>query len=51
MIHEATMIVKNRMTLEEVINTTHVFPALSEAIKLAAQSYFRDISKLSCCTI
>ena len=49
LIHEATMIVKNKMTLEEVIDTTHVFPTLSESIKLAAQNFFRDVSKLSCC--
>lgn len=49
LIHEAVMIVRNKMTLEEVINTTHVFPTLSESIKLAAQNFFRDVSKLSCC--
>ncbi len=49
LIHEATMIVKNKMTLEEIIDTVHVFPTLSEVIKLAAQSFFKDISKLSCC--
>ncbi|MCH7541441.1 mercury(II) reductase [Patescibacteria group bacterium] len=49
LIHEATMIVRNKMTLEEVIDTTHVFPTLSESIKLAAQNFFRDVSKLSCC--
>ncbi len=49
LIHEATMIVKNKMTLEEVIDTVHVFPTLSESIKLAAQNFFRDISKMSCC--
>ncbi len=49
LIHEATMIVRNKMTLEEIIDTVHVFPTLSEVIKLAAQSFFKDISKLSCC--
>lgn len=49
LIHEATMIVKNKMTLEDVIDTVHVFPTLSESIKLAAQSFFKDITKLSCC--
>lgn len=49
LIHEATMIVKNKMTLEDVIDTVHVFPTLSEVIKLAAQNFFRDVSKLSCC--
>lgn len=49
LIHEATMIVRNQMTLEDVIDTVHVFPTLSESIKLAAQNFFRDVSKLSCC--
>jgi len=43
------MIAKNRMTIEEVINTLHIFPTLSEATKLAAQSFRRDITKMSCC--
>lgn len=50
MIHEATMIIKNKMTVDEVIDTMHVFPTLSEAIKICAQSYRQDVSKLSCCT-
>lgn len=49
LIHEATMIVKNKMTLEDVIDTVHVFPTLSESIKLASQSFFKDVAKLSCC--
>lgn len=49
LIHEAVMIVKNKMTLEDVIDTVHVFPTLSESTKLAAQSFFKDVAKLSCC--
>jgi len=49
LIHEGVMIIKNHMTLDEVISTIHVFPTLSEAIKLTAQSFKRDISVISCC--
>jgi mercuric reductase len=49
LIHEGIMIIKNHMTLDDVINTIHVFPTLSEAIKLTAQSFKRDISVISCC--
>lgn len=49
LIHEGVMIVKNRMTVDDVIDTLHVFPTLSEAIKLGAQSFRRDITKMSCC--
>ena len=31
------------------IGTGHVFPTMSEGIKLAAQSFVRDISVMSCC--
>jgi len=49
-IHEATLAVKFKLTIDDIIDTVHVFPTLSEAIKLAAQSFYKDISKLSCCT-
>jgi mercuric reductase len=48
-IHEATMIVKNKMTVDQVIDTVHVFPTMSEAIKLVALSFRKDIGKLPCC--
>jgi mercuric reductase len=49
LIHEGIMIVKNRMTVDDVIDTLHIFPTLSEAIKIGAQSFRRDIKKMSCC--
>jgi len=49
MIHEAVLAVKFKMTIDELIDTVHVFPTLSEGIKLAAQSFKRDITKMSCC--
>ncbi len=49
LIHEGVMILRNKMKLDEVINTIHVFPTLSEGIKLACQSFKRDITKMSCC--
>jgi len=48
-IHEAALIIKHQMTIDEVIETTHVFPTLSETIKIGAQSFRRDITKMSCC--
>ncbi|KUH34534.1 hypothetical protein APY94_01570 [Thermococcus celericrescens] len=50
-IHEATMIVRNNMALDEVIETLHVFPTMSEAIKLAALSFKGDVSKMPCCAM
>lgn len=49
LIHEATLAVKFGLTIDDMINTVHVFPTLSEAIKLVAQSFKKDIRKLSCC--
>ena len=49
LIHEAVMIIRNRMTVDQVIDTLHIFPTLSEAVKIAAQSFRRDITKMSCC--
>jgi len=49
MIHEALLAVKNEMTVDELIDTVHVFPTFSEAIKMAAQAFRRDITKMSCC--
>jgi mercuric reductase len=49
MIHEAVMAVKYRLTVDDIIDTVHVFPTISEAIKLVATSFKQDLSKLSCC--
>jgi mercuric reductase len=48
-ITEAALIIKNRYTLEDVIDTIHIFPTLAESIKIVAQSYFRDLRATSCC--
>jgi mercuric reductase len=48
-IHEAVMAVKYRLTIDDVIDTVHVFPTMTEAIKLVATSFKQDVSKLSCC--
>ncbi|MFV2040993.1 MAG: mercury(II) reductase, partial [Candidatus Hydrothermarchaeales archaeon] len=50
LIHEATLAVKFKMTIDDIIDTVHVFPTLSEAFKLAALSFYRDVGGLSCCT-
>ncbi|MDR7535853.1 MAG: FAD-dependent oxidoreductase, partial [Armatimonadota bacterium] len=49
LIHEATLAVKFGPTVDDLIDTVHVFPTLSEGIKLAAQAFRRDISRMSCC--
>ncbi|MGH9876092.1 MAG: mercury(II) reductase [Nitrososphaera sp.] len=49
MIHEAVMAVKYRLTIDDIIDTVHVFPTMSEAIKLVATAFKQDVSKLTCC--
>lgn len=48
-IHEATLAVRLGITIEDIIDTVHVFPTYSEAIKLAAQAFTRDVSVMTCC--
>jgi len=49
LIHEAVLAVKLGLTVDDIIDTVHVFPTLSEGIKLVAQAFTRDISVMSCC--
>lgn len=48
-IAQAMMLVKNKNTIDEVVDSLPIFPTFSESIKLAALSFTKDISKLSCC--
>jgi len=49
MIHEAVLAVKYKLTVDDIIDTTHVFPTMTEAIKLVATAFRKDVSKLTCC--
>ena len=48
-IHEAAMAMRFHAKLEDYIDMIHVYPTMAEALKIAAISYFKDPSKLSCC--
>lgn len=48
-IHEAAMAMKFHAKLEDYIDLIHVYPTMAEALKIAAISYFKDPTKLSCC--
>ena len=49
LIAEAMVLIKNKNTIDDVLNSEPVFPTLSEAIKYAALSLTKDFSQLSCC--
>lgn len=48
-IHEAVLAVKYKLTVDDIIDTVHVFPTMTEAIKLVATAFRKDVSKLTCC--
>lgn len=48
-IQEATLAIQFNLTSIDIANTIYVYPTMSEAIKLVAQSFEKDMKKLSCC--
>jgi mercuric reductase len=49
-IHEGALAVKFRLTIDDLIDTVHVFPTLAESTKLVAISFRRNLDELSCCS-
>lgn len=49
LIHEAALAVKHRLTYQDLIDLIHVYPTMAEAIRMVAQMFVKDVSKLSCC--
>ena len=48
-IHEAAMGLRFHARLHDFIDLLHVYPTMSEALKIGAISRFKDPAKLSCC--
>src|SRR6266567_3732467 len=48
-IHEAVLAVKFKLTVDDIIDTVHVFPTIAESIKLVATSFRKNLDRLSCC--
>lgn len=49
LIAQAMVLIKNKNTIDDVLDSEPVFPTMSEAIKYVALSFTKDISQLSCC--
>jgi len=49
LINEAALAIRCGISVSELANTTHVYPSMGEGLRLCAQGFTRDISKLSCC--
>lgn len=48
-IHEAAMALRFNAKINDFIDLLHVYPAMAEAMKIAAISKYKDPAKLSCC--
>lgn len=48
-IHEAAMAMRFKATIGDFVDLIHVYPTMSEALKIGAQAFSKDVSKLSCC--
>lgn len=49
LIHLGVLAIQNKMTVGDVIRTVFVYPTMAEAFKIAAISFKKDVTKLSCC--
>jgi mercuric reductase len=49
LIHLGVLAIQNKMTVGDVIRTVFVYPTMAEAFKIAALSFKKDVTKLSCC--
>lgn len=48
-IHEAAMGMRFGATVYDFIDMIHVYPTMAEALKIVSLSFFKDVSKMSCC--
>jgi mercuric reductase len=48
-IHEAAMGMRLGAKVEDFVGMLHIYPTMSEALKIVALSFTKDVSKLSCC--
>lgn len=48
-IQEATLAIRFRLTVQDLVETFHPYLTMVEGLKLAALTFERDVAKLSCC--
>jgi mercuric reductase len=49
MITEPALAIRFGLTIDDLTSSFHPYLTLSEGIKLAAQTFTKDVAKLSCC--
>ncbi len=50
-IHVPLLALRAGLTIDELIETVHVFPTYAEAWKICAQSFERNLKTMSCCVV
>jgi len=48
-IQEATLAIRFKLTTEDLIGTYHPYLTMVEGLKLAALTFSKDVTQLSCC--
>jgi mercuric reductase len=48
-IQEATVAMRFGLTLQDILETFHPYLTMVEGLKLAALTFEKDVTKLSCC--
>ncbi len=48
-IQQASVYLQNNYTIQQIGEEIGVYPTMAEGLKLAAQTFTKDVSKLSCC--
>lgn len=49
LIHIAVLAIRHKLAVGDLIRATFVYPTLAEVFKIAAISFKKDVTKLSCC--
>ena len=49
MIQEPTLAIRHGISIDDMAASFHPYLTLSEGIRLAAQTFTKDVKKLSCC--
>jgi mercuric reductase len=48
-INEAALAIRCRLTVDDLAGALHVYPSMAEGLRLCAQNFRKDVSRLSCC--
>src|SRR5437016_11495176 len=46
-VHEAVLAVKYKLTIDDIIDTVHVFPTMTESIKLRSEEHTSELQSLT----